>query len=110
MKKELIVTDNREFNAIIENRKFWKNQHFIIYIRKKRLDHPRFGIAVSKKIGNAVVRNKLKRQMRKIIVENIKLFTIEYDYIIMVRKQSLIDGYHIMNESLKILLKEKEHK
>jgi len=110
MKKELIVTDNREFNNIIGDRFIWKNNYFIIYIRKRRLNHSRFGIAVGKKLGNAVIRNKLKRQIRNLIVDNIFLFPKDYDYIIMVKKQCLSDGYQIMKESLINLLKEKEQK
>jgi len=106
MKKELIVTDNREFNNIIDNQKFFKNQHYVIYIRKKNKEKSRFGIAVGKKVGNAVIRNRLKRQLRNIIVENLILFQNDYDYIIMVKKQCLNDKYSIMNESLKKLLKE----
>lgn len=30
------------------------------------LGHPRFGFAVSRKVGNAVVRNKVKRRLREV--------------------------------------------
>ena len=61
MKKEDIVINNHEFNNIIKNGKYKKNNEFVIYYLDNNLDHPRFGISVSKKIGNAVTRNYYKR-------------------------------------------------
>ena len=44
--------------------------------------YPRFGVAVGKKVGNAVIRNRLKRQTRMIITTNKKIFIkIQYKII-----------------------------
>ena len=44
------------------------------------MTNSRFCISVSKKIGNAVVRNKLKRQVKDIIMKN--MVTKKEDYVI----------------------------
>ncbi len=42
------------------------NRQFVIYTKtNKDLEHFRLGISVSKKLGNAVVRNKIKRAIRE---------------------------------------------
>lgn len=86
MKKYEVVKPNRLFNEIIHTGKFFCNKYFIIYMKAKADFKPCFGIAVGKKNGNAVTRNKIKRQVRCLIDANKKLFKNNYDYIIMIKK------------------------
>ena len=84
MKKEFRVLKNYEFSSIIQNRQFVKSSSFVCYFQKRKLDHARVGISVGKKLGNAVCRNKVKRQIRS-IVDDIFTFEEGYDLIIIVR-------------------------
>ena len=70
MKKRNVVKNNRDFNRIIQTNKPFKYKDYVIYIERVEDSNYRFGISVSKKLGNAVVRNKLKRQIRSIISKN----------------------------------------
>jgi len=56
------------------------------------MGHGRVGISVSKKLGNAVTRNKIKRQLRMMIQECFH-FDEEVDYIVIVRKRFLDNTY-----------------
>lgn len=105
MKKRDIVTKNQDFSKIIQNRKYMKNNLFTIYYKENDLEKVRFGISVSKKIGNAVVRNKIKRQMKNIIDKNKNLFKKETDYIIIIRRGILDCNFHEIEDSLINLLK-----
>ena len=89
IKKLYIVRTNREFNSIINNGKYHKNKAFVIYYKKNNLPYDRFGISVSKKLGNAVFRNKYKRKLRSIIDIYKKEYLNNEDYIIILRKEGL---------------------
>ena len=105
MKKYEIVKKNTDFNDIINKGKFFKNNFYVIYYVDSNEEYPKFGLAVSKKCGKAVTRNKIKRQLRNIIDDNKKLFSIKMNYIIMVRKEILNVSYLQMEEQLINLIK-----
>ena len=106
MKKYEIVKEHKQFDDIIATGKYKKNKNFLIYNKESNLLIPRFGIAVGKKIGNAVTRNKLKRQIRMIINNNKNLFKNGKDYIIIVKRSSLELTFQQMTDSMLELIKE----
>ena len=89
MKKKNVVKSKILFNDIIQNGKRNTNKYFVICSVIKNDESNNFGIAVGKKVGNAVVRNKLKRQIRNIIDNNYKLFPNFHNYIIICKKEIL---------------------
>ncbi len=106
MKKKEVVKKKEEFNKIITNCPFIKNYYFVIYIKEKEEENPKFGIAISKKVGNAVIRNKLKRRLRVIIDNNKNLFKKHKDYIIMIKKSCLNASFQELSKNLNELIKE----
>lgn len=99
MKKKNIVKENRDFNRIIEKRVGNKNHHFVLYYQANKENNYRFGISVGTKVGNAVVRNHLKRQMRNIIDKHKKLYQNNRDYIIIIRKSCVDSSYQELEAS-----------
>ena len=85
MKKIEIIKKNDDFNDIIKNGRYIKSTYFNIYYKDGINDRPMFGLAVSKKCGNAVFRNKIKRRLKMILDNNKKLFKNNGNYIIMVK-------------------------
>jgi len=107
MKKINIVKDNKQFNSIIEKSKSYKNKNLVLYVEENNDNkYYRFGISVGKKIGNAVTRNKLKRQLRNIIDNNKKFYENNKDYIIIVRKNCLNASYSEINDSFKNIIEQ----
>ena len=107
MKKYEVVKEKRRFDNIINSSKYIKNDVFVIYYEKHEDKFPKFGIAVGKKIGNAVTRNKYKRITRNLVNKNKLLFKNDFDYIIILKKKCLELSYNELNDSLNKLLKEK---
>ena len=98
MKKKNIVKNNRDFQRIIHNNKPYKYKDYIIYMERIEEGEYHFGISVSKKLGNAVIRNKLKRQIRAIIHE--KDYQKNFNCIIILGKGILGRTYDEMKENL----------
>lgn len=84
MKKEYRVKKSQDFDNIIRKKQSFANRQFVIYYQENKLDHMRLGISVSKKLGKAYERNKLKRYVRESFKTR-KDFLKNYDIIIIVR-------------------------
>ena len=106
MKKRDIVKHSYDFEKIMENGKVKKNYSFVIYSLNNETSKDKYGISVSKKIGNAVIRNKYKRKLRAIIDNYKKHYVNSSDYIIILRKGAVgksfqeleKDFFELMNE------------
>ena len=85
MDKLHTVKKSRDFSNIIHTGIYYKNSSYVIYYKDNGLDYYRFGISVSKKLGNSVHRNKYKRQLRFIIDKYKKLYQNSTDYIIIIK-------------------------
>jgi ribonuclease P protein component len=105
MKKYEIVKEHEDFNNIINTGKYKKGKFFVIYNKDNNLDHNRYGIAVSKKNGNAVIRNKLKRQARMILTTNKNMFKNNFDYIIIIKRNAVSVDYKELEEDLLNIIK-----
>lgn len=105
MKRIETIKDKKVFNNIIRKGQFVKNDYFVLYyiVNNDNLIN-KYGIAISNKVGKAVIRNKLKRQIRSIIDNNKNLFKIKGNYIIMVRKACLEASYQALEKALIELL------
>jgi ribonuclease P protein component len=55
---------------------------------------PRFGLTVTKKIGNAVVRNRIRRRLREALRRASALEAApDHDYVVMAREAALTIGF-----------------
>ncbi len=113
MKKINILRNSRDFDRIIKSTKPFKYKDYIIYLEKNTNDVHKFGLSVGKKIGNAVHRNKVKRQLKNIIDK--KVYQNNFNCIIIVgkginersfieMKQNLLIAFNNLN-----ILKEKSN-
>ncbi|MFW6305881.1 MAG: ribonuclease P protein component [Bacillota bacterium] len=75
----------RDFNRVYNRGKSLATGNLVLYYFPNNLSENRVGFSISKKIGKAVVRNKIRRRLKEIlrIKKNIKK---SYDFIIIARK------------------------
>ena len=99
MKKINIVKEKKDFDKAFKLRNQFFSKYAYIYINDNNLDIYRFGICVSKKVGNAVTRNKLKRRIKDIIDKS-KLQFSNKDYIIVLKKSAKSAEYLELKEDL----------
>ena len=64
MKKIISLRRNQDFRRIYAKGKYFPSDSMVTYVLKNRLNSLRLGITTSKKIGNAVQRNRARRIIR----------------------------------------------
>lgn len=104
MKKSFRVKSDKDFQAIFDKGTSVANRKFVVYQFKKDQKHYRVGLSVSKKLGNAVTRNAIKRKIRHVIMEFSPYLT-NHDFVIIARKGVEELDYHEMKKNLKHVLK-----
>ncbi len=106
MKKSYRVKKDSEFQKVFHKGKSTANRQFVIYqLNKKEQTHFRVGISVSKKLGNAVTRNRLKRRIRHILMELDEQLIKEVDFIVIARQPIVQMSYQETKNSMLHVLK-----
>ena len=106
MRKEERLTRSSQFAAVFKEDKYWANDFMVIKAMPNGLKQSRFGFVTSKKVGNAVVRNRVRRLLR----EAVRLTPIEsgWDIVIIARKEAAGKNYHQVEPKLRKLLNRAE--
>lgn len=106
MKKSQRIKKNEEFQTVFKKGKSFANRQFIVYTYKKpEQEQFRIGLSVSKKIGNAVTRNRIKRYIRQAFLEMKDELKQDLDYVIIARKQAADIDFHTAKKNLQHVLK-----
>ena len=103
MKVKYRVKSHQDFQKVIRDNKRVSNSNFVLYFKPNALDRARVGISTSKKLGNAVVRGTIRRQVR-VMAREIIDFKKNKEYVIIVRKGYVDNSYQENYESLKKLV------
>lgn len=86
MDKKYRLRKNMEFKRVYNGGKSYWNRNLILYVRKNDLENSRIGITITKKIGNAVVRNRIRRRMKEILRLKLRNIKSGYDLILIPKK------------------------
>lgn len=98
------IKANEDFGLAIKTGRTFRADSFLLHVRKNELSHTRVGISVSKKVGNAVKRNLIKRQIRSMCDSHIDYSSQSLDIVLIVRRSYLDKTYDENNTILKKIL------
>ena len=92
MKRKFRLLKNQDFKIVLDQRRNVSRGNYTIYYAKNDLNHVRVGVSVSSKLGNSVVRHRIKRQIVS-MVDNTLNPNLSYDVIVIARKKFLELSY-----------------
>ena len=96
MKNKIVsLSKNEDFKSILSGKKI-SNKYLTIFFKKlsdKNTSRLNISFVAQKKLGNAVKRNKIKRRLRNIMNQMIKVSKINFNYsYLIIAKKSIIDA------------------
>ena len=103
MKVKNRIKKDKEFQNVIDNGVLYRVDTLTLYYLKNQFGYPRVGLSIPTKSGNAVHRNKIKRQIRAILAKQLD-FSLNYDLIFIARKNYDINNFDKTNKDIKTLL------
>ena len=102
--KILALSKNEEFKSLLKKKKISNKYVTIFFGKLSHKDNKKLNISfsVKKKIGNAVKSNKIKRRLRSIVNDAVKIISINFDFSILVlAKESMLNNeYKNIKETL----------
>ena len=105
----MIFTDslknNRDFVNVYTSGKSYANRYLVIDTLKNSTEGNRLGISVSKKVGNSVIRHRVKRLVRENYRLHEKMFNSGLDIVVIARKGSDACDYAGIESALLHLMK-----
>ena len=97
MKAAVTVKENHEFRRIYRKGRSAVSPYLVVYCQKNREGRSRLGVTVSKKLGHAVVRNRVRRRLREIYRLNSHQLKTGWDIVIVARSRCVGAEYSRMD-------------
>lgn len=92
------IKKNKDFLDLYKKGKRYRGKYFNLVYLSSASSFSRMAVVVSKKVGNAVKRNKIKRWIRTLFRRNKNLLNIPLDIIIIAKKEILEASWHKLRE------------
>lgn len=100
MKNSQSLKKNADFQLVYKMGKSFANKYLVMYVKENDLGFNRVGISVSKKVGNSVVRHRLKRLISESYRLHEDMFNSSLDMVIIARTGAKDKNYHEIESAL----------
>lgn len=99
------LKNSNEFGIVYRRGKSYANKYLIMYVLENDLTENRYGISVSKKVGNSVVRHRITRLIRESYRLNETMIHSGLDIVVISRSSAKGKGFEEINSAILHLAK-----
>ncbi len=91
---------NSDFQFVYKKGKSYANKYLIMYVIENNQETNRVGISVSKKVGNSVIRHRVKRLIKESYRLQEKIFNSGLDIVVIARNSASDISYKEVESAL----------
>jgi len=96
----------KDFDKVFNDGDSRASRYFVLYWKPNTREQNRYGFSINKRVGKAVVRNKLRRRLKEIIRNRLNTGHLGfYDIVIIARKPVISLDFHEIQDELHRLFK-----
>ena len=92
------IVRSADFRALYDKGRRYETGYFVLFGRSNDLGFHRLGLTVSRKVGCAVVRNRIKRLFREIFRRCSAQIPCQYDLVVNAKRDSAAASYSALRE------------
>ena len=94
-----------QFNYVYKSGEHFSGEHMILYVVASKTKSIKVGLAVTKKVGKAVIRNRVRRQLREIIKKQVPTLKQSYNIIVVARDNITSASFDVLSNEFSKLIK-----
>ena len=102
MRRDERITKPRQYAEVYGKGKSYPSELIVLRTLPNNLGHSRYGLSVSKKVANAVTRNRLKRRLREI--NRMEFIKPGWDIVYILRPPAAKVSFSTLKRSVETLL------
>jgi ribonuclease P protein component len=94
---------NSQFTRVYDRGRTWAGDFVVLKTLPNGLEWNRYGFVTGKRLGKAVVRNRVKRRLREVV--RATLAKTGWDVVFIARNRAATASYHELEASVAVLLR-----
>ena len=101
------ITKRSDYLRASKSKYFRSNSFIIQFYNRADTLGPRYGVTATKKIGNAIKRNKAKRRIRNLVKDLLPKYGKNgYDYVFIAKENLINEDWEVLKEESTSVLKD----
>ena len=103
LKRHARLLRSADFDRTLRSGRRAASEYLAVFVSDNELGRPRVGLAVSRKLGNAVVRNRIKRRLRELVRPLVTRATGGRDVVIVARARASDAEFARLRQEIEML-------
>ncbi len=105
MQREVRLRHRADFDRVRSQGRAWYHPLVTISVAPNLLPHNRYGFITSRRLGNAVVRNRVRRVLREVVRHAAPRLKVGFDITFVARNEIVTQPYNRVNDTLEELFR-----